>query len=399
MKGASFKILGVLNAYFALNLKDFPVSGGEKSFFEVFRRWSKRGLDIGILTTKMGYSTCISQKLSVSYKILPFSFIDKLGVAGSYFFRTIIACFLTPKFKSNLIVYSATDIIPDIVPAVIAKLLNKNSKMVCNIFHLVPHYSSRTGSKVVNFISYYAQNLSFKFIRRFVDLIFVDNSILKQDLITQKDFSGSLSEKIKVSYMGINKKYIDKIKPTSGKKYDGFFLSRLHVSKGIFDLIEIWNLVVKKNENAKLAICGTATEEMLGEVNKKIRGFGLEDNIFYLGFLPTDEVFRNLKSSRIFVFPSHEEGFGIAVCEAMACGLPVVAYNLPVFREVFPEGLVSIKMGDYHSFSEAILKLLVDKKRYNKLRSKVAKIVLRYDWENVARKELTYIIKSFNNNE
>lgn len=396
MRGVSFKILGVFNAYFALNAKECPISGGEKSFFEVFRRWSKQGLDIEILTTKMGYSTCISQRLSASYKILPFSFVDKLGVTGSYFFRTIIACFLTPKFKSNLIVYSETDIIPDIIPAIVAKLLNKNSKMVCTIFHLVPHYSSRTGSKVINFISYYAQSLSFEFIKRFADLIFVDNPILKQDLITQKDFLGSLSEKIMVSHMGINKKYIDKIKPASSKKYDGFFLGRLHVSKGIFDLIEIWNLVVEKNKNAKLAICGTATEEMLEEINKKIRGFGLEDNIFYLGFLPTDEVFRNLKSSRIFVFPSHEEGFGIAVCEAMACRLPVVAYNLPVFKEIFPEGLVSVKMGDYHSFSEAILKLLTDKEKYDKLKSEAAKIALRYDWDDVARRELTYITKNFN---
>ena len=399
MRGINFKILGVFNAYFALNTKEYPISGGEKSFFEVFRRWSKQGLDIEILTTKMGYSTCISQKLSASYKILPFSFVDKLGIAGSYFFRTIIACFLTPKFKSNLIVYSETDIIPDIIPAIVAKLLNKNSKMVCTIFHLVPHYSSRTGSRVVNFISYYAQSLSFEFIKRFADLIFVDNSILKQNLITQKNFSGSLSEKIMVSHMGINKEYIDKIKPVGGKKYDGFFLGRLHVSKGIFDLIEIWSLVVEKNKNAKLAICGTATEEMLEEINKKIRGFGLEDNIFYLGFLPTDEVFRNLKSSRIFVFPSHEEGFGIAVCEAMACGLPVVAYNLPVFKEVFPEGLVSVKIGDYHSFSEAILELLTDKEKYDKLKSEAVKIALKYDWDDVAKKELaylTYLTKNLN---
>lgn len=399
MRGVSFKILGVFNAYFALKAKECPISGGEKSFFEVFRRWSKQGLDIEILTTKMGYDTCMSQKLSASYKILPFSFVDKFGVAGAYFSRTIIACFLTPKFKNNLIIYTETDIIPDIIPAIVTKLFNNNSKMICTIFHLVPHYSLRTGSKIVNFISYWAQAVSFEFIKRFADIIFVDNSLLKQELINKKGFSGSLSEKIMVSHMGINKKYIDKIKSSGGKKYDGFFLGRLHVSKGIFDLVEIWNLVVKKNKRAKLALCGTATEEMLEEINRKIRGFGLENNIFYLGFLPTDEVFRNLKSSKIFVFPSHEEGWGIAVCEAMACGLPVVAYDLPVFKEVFPEGLVSIKMGDYHSFSQVILKLLSDKEKYDKLRSEAVKIALRYDWDDVAKRELAYLTnltKNFN---
>lgn len=388
-----FKILGVFNAYFALNAKECPISGGEKRFFEVFRRWSQQGLDISILTTRMGYNTCVSQKLSASYKIVPFSFVDKLGVASAYFFRTIIACFLTPKFRSNLIIYTETDIIPDIIPAIITKLLNRNSKMVCTIFHFVPHYSLRTGSRVVNFISYCAQAISFKFIERFADIIFVDNSLLKQDLITKKGFSGTLSEKILVSYMGINKKYIDEIKADGKVKYDGFFLGRFHVSKGIFDLIEIWNLVVKKNKKAKLAICGTADEGILGDVNKKIRSFGLEKNIFYLGFLPTDEVFENLKSSKVFVFPSHEEGWGIAVCEAMACGLPVVAYDLPVFKEVFPKGMARIKIDDYRSFAETIIRLLNNEKEYQNLSNEAVKIASQYDWDDVAERELCYIMK------
>ena len=39
-----------------------------------------------------------------------------------------------------------------------------------------------------------------------------------------------------------------------------------------------------------------------------------------------------VKSVLVFVFPSHEEGWGIAICEAMACGLAVVAYDLPAYE-------------------------------------------------------------------
>ena len=391
---ASFKILGILNSYFALCPEDCPISGGEKRFFEVVKRWKKRGLKIEILTTKMGHLTCLKNRIGVSYRVT-FSVFDRLGVVGAYFFRTIIGCLAVPKFQKNLVIYSATDILPDIIPSVVAKFFNRNSKMICIIFHLVPHYSERTGPRLRNMVSYYAQVVSFEFIKMFADLVFVDNAILKKELIRDRSFSRFPNDKIVVSSLGIDKEYIDKISPSQGLTYDGFFLGRLHVSKGVFDLIEIWNLVVKENEKAKLAFCGTATEEMMNRLKAKITDYNLEDNISFLGFLKTREKFKSLKLSRIFVFPSHEEGWGLAVCEAMACGLPVVAYDLPVFREVFPKGMVRVKMSDYQAFATMINKLFSDKEKYHRLSCEAVEMASRYSWNDVAKKELASIIKIF----
>lgn len=62
----------------------------------------------------------------------------------------------------------------------------------------------------------------------------------------------------------------------------------------------------------------------------------MDNHITMLESVPDDYLYSLLKSSKVFVFPSHEEGWGIAVCEAMAAGLPIVAYDLAPFREFFP---------------------------------------------------------------
>jgi len=70
--------------------------------------------------------------------------------------------------------------------------------------------------------------------------------------------------------------------------------------------------------------------------------------------------FQVLKSSKIFILPSYNESWALVVCEAMACGLPVVAYDLPVFEEVYKKGMILIPIGDIDKFAGAILKLLYD---------------------------------------
>lgn len=68
------------------------------------------------------------------------------------------------------------------------------------------------------------------------------------------------------------------------------------------------------------------------------------------------------RESKVFIHPSHEEGFGVAPLEAQACGLPVVAWNLPVYQEVFPKGMIKVEMGDIKRFADKVLDLLNNKK-------------------------------------
>ncbi len=57
------------------------------------------------------------------------------------------------------------------------------------------------------------------------------------------------------------------------------------------------------------------------------------DNVVLLGTVPDDELPSWYTAADVLAFPSTKEGWGLAVLEAMSAGLPVVASDLPVFRE------------------------------------------------------------------
>jgi glycosyltransferase involved in cell wall biosynthesis len=194
--------------------------------------------------------------------------------------------------------------------------------------------------------------------------------------------------------MGIDLRAIENAKPDTGMNFDACFVGRLHATKGIFDLIEIWNLVSKSRHGARLVILYSDdihSVRILQQVRMRLKEYDLTDNVYIPDVVPTDRVYSILKSSKVFVFPSHEEGWGIAICEAMASGLPVVAYDLSPYKEFFTEGLITVKLGDYESFANNILKLLSDESKRREIGQKAIRIASKYTWDATADRELREI--------
>lgn len=370
------------------------LTGGDRHFIEIAKRW--QGIDraeVTLVIPKFAEEICNKEGLYANCIIIPPNAIEKLGIALTYILRTIFALIKIPKFEKETIVYSASDSLPDVFPSLIVKMLNRNAGWIACSFHLVPHYSKRQGSRIRNILSFYAQRFSIC-IMRFADLVVVDNSILKNEL----ENMGMSGKRIFVSSMGVDKGYIDGIEK-GNCLYDGCFVGRLHPAKGIFDLVNIWNEVVKKKKESRLVIIGKGDKDIVEELNGKINDFGLGKNIDLLGFLSNQDMFKVIKRSRIFVFPSHEEGWGIAIAEAMAAGLPVITYDLPALKEVFPRGTVKIELGNILNFAEEIISLLGNKERYEELQKEAIGIAASHDWDSVADKELGEILRIFNENK
>lgn len=348
------------------------------------KRLSKKvDLDLTVVTSEAGYYLCSVRGLKATFEITTQEY--KTGnVALLYARRMLSALLVNFDIKKGAILYSTSDFLPDVLPPYVLKLRNKNVKWVQVIHHLYENPFIRKGENfVTNLFGFLSQRLSFILAKKRADLIIIVNPIIRQQLI-KIGFNG---KKMFMNYNGVDIEKIHTFQP-SVFKYDCIFLGRLNVSKGIFDLLEIWKGVIAKKPYATLAIIGGGNNKLEQKLKNEIIKSNLEKNVTVFGYLNDAEAFGILKSSKIFVFPSHEEGFGIAILEAMACGLPVIAWNLPVYKEVFPRGIITVPIKNFDEFVETTLKLLED----SELRSSVGKdaldIASKYSWDKVARQEL-----------
>ncbi|RLG15177.1 MAG: glycosyltransferase family 1 protein [Candidatus Nanohalarchaeota archaeon] len=136
-----------------------------------------------------------------------------------------------------------------------------------------------------------------------------------------------------VSKLGVRKEKIVIVQPTvpinlsqilpSPEKYDLLFCGRLIKEKNVELLIKAMKNL---NPNVTCAIIGDGPEKK--KLKSLVKTHKLEDRIEFLGFLRChDDVLSYMKSSKLFIFPSLREGFGTAVLEANACGLPVIVVD------------------------------------------------------------------------
>jgi len=366
------------------------VSGGTTRLIEIMKGISqKKDVNLYVVSSESVCNIFVKNKLVAHCQILQSLFKNATGgfkLLIDSIFRTVRVCFFRLPVDKGII-YGPSDFLWDVFPAFIWKLRNDSLKWVQVIHHLYEQPFRRKGKNfLVNSLGFLSQRLDFILIKRRADLIIVVNSITRQQLL-KMGFDG---KKIFVNYNGVDLTKTRSFQP-SIRKYDCAFLGRLNVSKGIFDLLRIWKNVIAKNPHLKLAIIGEGDKRLEQMLKNKINENKLEKNIDVLGYLEDKDAFPILKSSKIFIFPSHEEGFGIAILEAMACGLPVIAWDLLVFREVFPQGMIKVSSGNFNEFAEDILKLLEDSELRNGISNNALGIASKYDWDEIARRELLLI--------
>ena len=367
------------------------ISGADQIFIQVFKRIRTEFNKVYVYTSSDGRTIINNSGISGIEIMVSKKIFDKFNIFYNYIFRTIKA-FSCLKLKDVDIVYSTSDFFPDVLPAYFFRKFNGNAKWIQCVFHVYPDWRNRPGNKIRSFVAEYLQKFSFFLIKR-ADCVININLQVKEYLVSR----GFDNKKIFVNPPGIDFSFFENIKEDGFcEKYDAVFLGRLNPSKGLNDLIGIWSKVVKKNKNAKLAIIGGGSEKTKNELRNKAISSEVINNIRIFGFLEDSDAFLLMKNSKLFVFPSHEEGFGIAVAEAMACNVPVVAWNLPVYDEAYKDHMIQIKENDLDAFAAAILNLLDNESKRAFIAEKARIYIRKYDWSIISKKHLE-IIQCFDN--
>ena len=101
---------------------------------------------------------------------------------------------------------------------------------------------------------------------------------------------------------------------------------------------------------------------------------------------PSDQELAILyNSSTVFCFPSLQEGFGLPILEAMACGCPTVVSDIPVFHEVGGDAAEYFDAYSAESLANKLSEVLRDSERRKNLRAKGLKRAACFTWHNTAK--------------
>lgn len=157
--------------------------------------------------------------------------------------------------------------------------------------------------------------------------------------------------------------------------------------KGHLLLLQAFDQVRKQVPNAKLVIAGVlAEQDYYNELQAYIQQSPNKANINLLVNLPQEDLYELYQQASIFALHSQEESQGIALVEAMATRLPVVATKVGGVPYVVVDGETGLlsNYNDYNKFSNNLICLLKNHELREKLSKDAEKKANQYIWENIA---------------
>lgn len=179
------------------------------------------------------------------------------------------------------------------------------------------------------------------------------------------------------------------------EKYQLLFVGRLVEKKGLKYLFQALPAIIQKYPDTCIYIAGTgpeqeALESLASELN-------ITKSIHFLGRLSHQELVYQYRTATMAVFPFVQakdgdmEGLGLVMIEAMGCGCPVVASDIPAVRDVIVRGETGLllKYGDPQVIPERILELLSSPKYSEQLAKQARiKVLKKFSWEVSGEKYL-----------
>ena len=123
--------------------------------------------------------------------------------------------------------------------------------------------------------------------------------------------------------------------PATRNKRLFLFLGRIHLKKGCDLLLHAYAKAALSAPDLHLIIAGPDNMDWMPALTKIAKDLKISDRITWTGMISGDVKWGAFHAAEAFILPSHQENFGIAVVEAMACSLPVlISDKVDIFQEI-----------------------------------------------------------------
>ena len=133
-------------------------------------------------------------------------------------------------------------------------------------------------------------------------------------------------------------------------------------------------------------------------LQRTIADLGVGERVTVIPY--TDQPYHYYRNADVLAFPSRMEGLGTAVLEAMACGLPVVAYDIPPIREIGGEIHVAtlVPVGDIDALAGAVMGVLNGEEGARSLADAAKRVVLEgFSLDVIARRVEDLLLSTASN--
>ena len=228
------------------------------------------------------------------------------------------------------------------------------------------------------------------------DDLIVNSKFAKMELYKSLDLR---KKRIHVIYLGIDKRYKKSVKNRNfikGFNYKNYILSILSCARyhNIIDLIKAFELFKKRNQNNLkfLFVIQILDRGYFFEIKEYINDKNLKNEILIFHNLETKYLVNLYKYSKLYLFSSYNEVFGLTSLEAMSQGCPVMVSKRSALKEVNGKAAEYFDPDNVQEITNKIEKILFQKKIKNKLKKESEKHIKKFDWNITVNKTIQVLL-------
>jgi glycosyltransferase involved in cell wall biosynthesis len=169
-------------------------------------------------------------------------------------------------------------------------------------------------------------------------------------------------------------------------KFQVLFVGALSEYKGFDTFVEVAKIVKSIHNDVEFLVAGAG-----GPLESLAEDAHRDGVVRFLGFIPHDKLAKLYARSHVVVLPSREEAFNLVSLEAQASGTPVIATDLPAFRQSVINNMTGVLVKPYSPqvFAEQLLRFrnmwLNDKQKYEHTCVTARRNAERYCWERIVK--------------
>ncbi|MCE5359410.1 MAG: glycosyltransferase family 4 protein [Acidithiobacillus sp.] len=156
-------------------------------------------------------------------------------------------------------------------------------------------------------------------------------------------------------------------------------------NKNIGRILKAFDQVAKAAPSLHLFLAGNWRKEGQAWLETQCQHLAFGHKVRHLGFIPDEDLPGLYANALAFVFPSLEEGFGMPVVEAMACGTPVITSNRGSLREVAEDAAWLVTPEALEDLAAALISIVRSSEVREELAARGLQRAQAFSWQAVAR--------------